>query len=218
MTEAAGETAGSNKVKIVASGDSALTLKALHADLSDLDASALTGAMVITAASSTATNITGGSAGDTLLGGAAADVIVGGGGADGITGAAGLDTLTGGGGADTFNIAVESSKFIFDTITDIADGDIIAVANKGTEVFTTAAKTLSGDAALSDFLDLAAAGNGSINGIFTWFNYGGNTFVVQDQTAGAIFVVATDMVVKLTGVHDLKLSDVGGALLTIDFA
>jgi len=218
MTEAAGETAGSNKVKIVASGDSAFTLKALHADLSDLDASALTGAMVITAASSSATNITGGSAGDTLLGGAAADVIIGGGGADDITGAAGLDTLTGGAGADTFNIAVESSKFIFDTITDIADADIIAVANQGIETFTTAAKTLSGDAALSDFLDLAAAGDGSTNGIFTWFNYGGNTFVVQDQTAGAIFTVATDMVVKLTGVHDLSLSDVGNALLTIDFA
>ena len=69
-----------------------------------------------------------------------------------------------------------------------AAGDALSFANKGTEVFTTAAVSLGGGSTLTDYMNAAAAGNGGTNGIVRWFQFEGNTYVVQDLSAGATFV------------------------------
>jgi S-layer protein len=163
-----------------------------------------------------ADTLTGNAGDDTLTGGAGNDTISGGAGADDITGGTGLDTLTGGAGNDTFTIAAESSKFTYDVITDAANGDIIAFADQGTETFNATAVTLGSAAGFSDYLDQSAAGNGSTNAIVRWFNYGGNTYVVVDNSNNATFVAGTDMVVELTGELDLAGATIGDAVLTLD--
>ena len=62
------------------------------------------------------------------------------------------------------------------------------------------------------FLDYASqvvinGGDTSTNGAIGWFQFGGNTFVVQgmhDATATASFVNGTDQIVQLTGLVDLS--------------
>ena len=63
-------------------------------------------------------------------------------------------------------------------------------------------------------LDIASAGDGSANGIVSWFQYGGNTYLVNDNSASATNDIATDVVVKITGTVDL-LADTN---LAITFA
>ncbi|MFZ5773998.1 MAG: beta strand repeat-containing protein [Thermodesulfobacteriota bacterium] len=144
--------------------------------------------------------------------------IVGGAGADSITGGAYLDTITGGSGADTITFGVGANKFIYDTFTDAATGDILNVADKGTETFTSTKVTLAGAATFTDYLDAAAAGNGSVNGIFTWFQYGTNTYVVANQTNADGFTAGSDMVIELTGLLDISGSTVGDHILTLSIA
>jgi hypothetical protein len=90
-------------------GASALEITAFtsSAALTNIDASAMTGAFVMGAAGAAtgATSLKGGAGADTLLGNAGADVIIGGAGIDTIAGGAGGDDMTGGDGADIFNIA-----------------------------------------------------------------------------------------------------------------
>ena len=144
--------------------------------------------------------------------------IVGGAGADSITGSGSTDTITGGSGADTITIVAPSTKFLYDTFTDAATGDILNTADKGTETFTSTKISLASQATFSDYLDAAAAGDGSTNGIYRWFTFGGNTYVVEDISAGASFVSGTDRVIELTGTLDISGSTVGDHILTLSLA
>ncbi len=117
---------------------------------------------------------------------------------------------------------MNSSGTIDATIKDAAIGDKIEVANKGTEVSnnggtTMGAKMALGSAAIfADYLNAGAAGDGSTNGVWSWFQFGGNTYVVMDQTAGASFTAATDYVVVLTGLVDLtNATGVGTNIITL---
>lgn len=145
---------------------------------------------------------------DTISTGGGNDTINGGNGADVITGGAGADTLYGGAGNDTFVVQLEGNKFTFDTIMDGANGDVInftiATNVASASSLTVTKVTAAGVASFADMLDLAAAGNG--NGatggvIVNYFEYGGDTYIVADQTAGASFAAATDIVVKLVGTY-----------------
>ncbi|MDG1107342.1 MAG: hypothetical protein P8N60_01595, partial [Burkholderiaceae bacterium] len=140
-------------------------------------------------------------------GGAAADVIIGG---------TLSDTLTGGAGNDTFHLVGHANNFIYDTITDATNGDILLAANAGTE--TSLGKlTLSAAAGFSDYLDVAAAGAGNTNGVWANFVYGGNTYITLDLSAGASFVAGTDLVIELAGVKDLAGTTFAGAnSITLD--
>ena len=94
---------------LVLTGASALEITAFtsSAALTNIDASAMTGAFVMGAAGAAtgATSLKGGAGADTLLGNAGADVIIGNAGIDSIAGGAGGDDMTGGAGADIFTIA-----------------------------------------------------------------------------------------------------------------
>lgn len=129
----------------------------------------------------------------------------------------GLNTVTGGGGNDTFNLAVTGSGNVYSTITDANAGDVIVFAtDKGTETFNATKITLAGTASFDSYLNEAAKGDGgTANGIVRWFQFGGDTYVVYDVSTATQFDPATDTVVKLTGLVELKDSTIGDHQLTI---
>jgi len=88
---------------LTGAGDISITAFAAVTDApTTVDASALTGAAVVTVAGATAaTTMTAGSGGATFTGGNAADTITGSSGVDVLTGGSGTDTINGGAGADT---------------------------------------------------------------------------------------------------------------------
>jgi S-layer protein len=203
---------------IVVTGNTGLNLtNAGNTAVTSFDASAVTGAAsnitFISANATAAASVTikGGAGADSLTGGNVTnDTIIGGAGADIISGLQGLDTLTGGDGNDTFNIIAPLNGNSYSVITDTAKGDIISFANMGTETFTTAKITLLSTAVFQDYLDAATIGDGSTNGIISWFQYDGNTYVVMDRSAGATFTNNTDAVVRLNGLVNLATATGAG--------
>lgn len=171
-----------------------------------IDGSAATGDLTIktngvTADSKLGLTVKTGSGADsiTLAGKATVDA---GAGDDTITSSAQGGTFTGGDGKDTFNVAAAKGSDNMVTITDFVAGtDKLAFADKGTETFDKA--IVSGAQSLEDALNAAAAGNGSVNGALSWFQYGGDTYIVQDLSTDATFQ-SEDIVVKLVGEHDLS--------------
>ncbi|MDP2125774.1 MAG: hypothetical protein Q8K97_00220 [Pseudohongiella sp.] len=182
--------------------------------VTSIDGSAATGILTINTA-----NVTAAAAGITINTGSAADVITiatkstvnAGAGNDTITvtaaGAANGSTLTGGAGNDTFVVkdaVYATAEVSIVTITDFTAGaDKITFKDQGTEVFNATKVDISAATNLTGALDIAAAGNGAVNGIVNWFQYGADTYIIQDLTAGAT-IAATDVVVKLTGLIDLS--------------
>lgn len=121
-----------------------------------------------------------------------------------------LTKATGGEGDDTFVVTVPSAGNKYATIEDFnAEEDTIQFDDQGTETFAADAIELADTAVFQDYLDAAAAGDGSVNAALSWFEFGGNTYVVADYAAGATFTGGTDSVVKLTGSIDLSEATVG---------
>ncbi len=85
--------------------------------------------------------------------------------------------------------------------------DTLAFIDQGTETFTSAKITLAPLADFQDYLDAATAGNATAtaHGHFEWFQFNGNTYLVQDNDAAAnTFNNGTDIVVELVGEIDLS--------------
>ena len=231
----AGSTANTLALKaadatsIVVTGNTGLVLSndGGNTKITNLDASASTGgvnfvshngtagASVTLKGSATASNsLTGGVTNDTIAGGSSTDII---------TSGSGLDTLTGGAGNDTFKLGVNANSQTYATITDFAKGDsldftstgFIAGATTGTTALTHV--TLASTATLNQYLDASASVNAaSANGAAGWFQFGGDTYVVIDNTAGAnTFTNGADQVVKLAGTVDLSAAGITDHVLTI---
>lgn len=169
----------------------------------------------ITGSASKVNTLNGGDGIDNITGGSAADTINGGAGDDIIAGGAGLDILTGGAGKDTFTVVANTNGNIYATIKDAAAGDILNFADAGTETFAKTAVTLGATAVYQDFLNEAAKGDGSTHGAIAWFQFGGDTYVVEDKSLATSFVNNTDIVVKLTGLVDLTNAVVSDHILTL---
>jgi S-layer protein len=157
--------------------------------------------------------ISSGAGNDTITLGAtvlSSSVVDAGAGNDTITLNAAGATVTTGTGTDTVDVHLSLGNVA--AITDAAAGDKIILLDKGAETFTTAKVDVS---AAQDFAtalasaNTAAAGNGT-DGSIVWFQFGGNTYILEDNTAGA-YAAATDIVVKLTGTVDLSTATLGGA-------
>jgi len=175
-----------------------------------IDGSAATGVLNINT-----TNVNVANAGLTVKAGSANDVITlaqkatvdAGAGNDTIVSAAGGGTFTGGAGNDKFDIkaaiatgATEATA-IYATITDIAAGDTIAFNAAGT-AFVGAKVAL--DATVTNLdLALAAASNNTGAGQINWFQYGANTYIVENVDGIAGFA-AGDVAIKLSGLVDLS--------------
>lgn len=111
-------------------------------------------------------------------------------------------TFTGGDGKDIFNVSLAKGSDNMVTITDFVAGtDKLTFADKGQETFTKA--DVSDAQSLAAALNAAAAGVDAVNGVLSWFQYGGNTYIVQDLSTQNTFQ-DTDIVVKLVGEHDLS--------------
>jgi len=147
-----------------------------------------------------------------IWGSTAQDTIVGGTGADTIHATAGGDIYTGGAGVDTFIFSnVNQATQNLTTITDFVSGtDKLSIADlsAGNGTFNATAVNVSGAADFASALNLAAAGDGSTNGAVSYFQQGGNTYVVVDNSASAAFVAGVDAVIKLTGVVNLAAADI----------
>lgn len=165
--------------------------------LTSIDGSAATGKLSITDAG-TAVNAL------TIKGGSAADTI---------TVSSKGATITGGVGADNFvvtaAVAGSTTAPIVTTITDAASSDKITFVDKGTEVFNTVKVNVSAATDLLSALNLVTTGNGGTNGIISYFQFGGDIYVVEDNGAGSTLDEA-DVVVKLTGTYDLSTATGAG--------
>lgn len=176
--------------------------------VTSIDGSAATGALSIDLA-----NVVPATAGLSVKTGAGNDTII-------VSTTGG--TITTGAGKDVVDVkatvAGSTSAPIITTITDFTVGqDKLKLKDQGTETF--AATKVNVDTATALFggtvnaLDLAATADGSGNAAITWFQYDGDTYVVQDLSASTKFD-ANDIVVKLTGLVDLS----GLAVTDFDFA
>jgi S-layer protein len=112
--------------------------------------------------------------------------------------------------------ALPTSVSVFTTITGMGAGDKLnlnatVASGRMSSTQTTFGAAVTGGATLADMIDMAAAGNGSTITIFTWFQYGGDTYIVHDNSAGATFVDGTDTLVKLKGMIDLSAATINVA-------
>ncbi len=162
------------------------------------------GHVVVTNVGSQAT-LTGGADDDRLTGGNAGDVINGGAGSDTLTGRGGADTLDGGTGSDVFRylLATDSFGATNDTINGFVAGTVAVPVDR----FDFSAISGGVGTYVGEVTSLAQA-NSALVGIGTFA-------AVLDTTAGQLYVDvggngvidAADMIINLTGVTDLHLSN-----------
>ncbi|TXI95196.1 MAG: calcium-binding protein [Burkholderiaceae bacterium] len=183
--------------------------------------------------------VTGGSGVDTITVGngsntittlAGNDVITVGTGHNVIDSGTGNDTITIGASAatNTVNVGTGTDNLVFTgvqtaagyytSVTGMGAGDTIdfsATANDGgglaAAVLGAKMPSLGGSASFANYLDAAAAGNGSTDSAIKWFQYNGNTYIVVDNSAAATFQDGGDQVVELVGLVDLSTSTQDGS-------
>jgi S-layer protein len=174
--------------------------------------------------------IDGGVGNDTISSGDGADTIIAGDGVDSVTSGSGLDLVTLGAGDDIFYATLNANGNTYATITDFAIatsttvGDTInlSLVSAGTIADATvgAKISLASTAAFADYLN-AASSNGVLGGgnsLVTWFQYGGDTYIVVDSNNTDAFisnVTTGDQVIKLQGLIDLNGADITSEAVTV---
>lgn len=201
---------------ITLTGDAQLTVTTTGATaLTTVNASAMTAKLVYDTTAANAT-VTAGSGNDALTASTAGVTLIGGAGNDTLTSNAGVTTMTGGAGNDLFIITTPTNSNSYSTITDFSLGDTIRIANAAT--FDQTKMTVLDTSTFTTLLNAATAGNAT--NALTWFQYSGNTYIVEDHDAAATFQDGADIVVKITGLVDLSTgilnaNDGAGTALTI---
>jgi len=207
--------------KLVVTGNANLQLTSTNATVTSVDASAMTGGLTYTAAGTVAETIKGGAGSNVLAaatGATTADVLIGGAGNDTLTSNKGMDTLTGGAGHNTFVIGAASSNVnSYATITDAKVGDMITFSTTGTLSFAQSKITLGATAVFQDFANAAVSTASVAVGTISWFQFGGDTYIVQKEglAAETSFTNGTDMIVKLTGAVDLSHTSLNTGIATL---
>ncbi len=170
--------------------------------------------------------VTGGTGVDTITVGTGANTISTGAGNDviHIGAAAGLNTVDVGTGTDTVILdAIQTAAGYYTTVTGMAAGDIIDLSDVTGSAAAVSAQTvmgaaivLGGAASFANYLDAAAAGDGNTaNTVIKWFQFGGNTFIVEDTSAAATFQDGSDTVIALTGLVTLTTSTIASGVITL---
>jgi S-layer protein len=173
--------------------------------LTTIDASAMSGALSChNGFGTTALTIKGGSAADSLGAGHAGDVLIGGAGNDSLQAPMFVAnvTLTGGAGADTFFVSsFQQDVHSYATITDLSPGDRILF---GTATAFIESKIIPADTAtFQHFAD--AAISQTHTGDLAWFQFQGNTYMVDHISSGShTFVDSSDGIIKITGMVDMS--------------
>lgn len=216
-------------INVTGEGNLTLNLAATSTAVTLIDGSTASGVLTIGTVASdlAATTVKGGSAADVLTAHGANDVLIGGAGNDVLKvngGVASAVTLTGGDGVDQFDVStfLAANAGAAATITDFTKGETIKFASNVNANFASSKVTLIAEATFDNYVTEAAKAadlvSGGTHGI-AWFQFGGNTFIVQDIDGDAAFTNGADSIVKLTGLVDLSASsfnEVGqGTLLYI---
>jgi len=143
----------------------------------------------------------------------------GGTGNDTITTNASSATLTGTGGNDKYVVTTtaagttDATTAKITTITDFNSGDSIALTTLSS---ITKTQTQIGTAQnLTEAIDLALKAGTAADGAASWFNYGGNTYVVVDTASATNGFSTDDVIVKLTGTLDLTNAVLDTNVLTL---
>ncbi len=174
-----------------------------------IDGSGSGGVLGITAG--TGVTVKGGAADDLLNARGANAVLQGGAGNDilkvyGV--AASAVILTGGAGEDKFDVSEfrAANAGAAATIMDLAKGERIAFATSASADFVSSRVTLIDEATFDNYAAEAARAadaKAASHGI-AWFQYRGNTFIVQDIDGNGNFDGGVDIIVRLTGLVDLS--------------
>ncbi|MRW88160.1 DUF4214 domain-containing protein [Pseudoduganella sp. FT26W] len=178
----------------------------------------LTGSVLTAATKVDASAATGGVKVD-LSAAAGAVTYLGGSGVDTVKLNSQANIVTLGGGKDVVDATTATSTAtVFSTIKDIAAGDSITFAAVTKDItgaaWTDGAKL--GAAITSPFGDIfsllnaATASDGTGHAV-TWFQFGGDTYIVQDNGSAGTFAAGSDLLIKLTGIHDLTNSTLASA-------
>ena len=123
-------------------------------------------------------------------------------GADTISLGAGPSTIDTGAGTDQVNItaANANSNTMMSTLTVSAGDKLGITALGGAAAFTgTMGAAATGAILFQSYLDNAAAGDGHTTSHWSYFVFGGDTYVVLDNSVAATFQAGTDVVVRLVG-------------------
>jgi hypothetical protein len=219
--------------KIVITGDQGLTTTVTGANVTSIDASALTKALGLSFTTSvgTAVAVTGGAGADTYtfteVAGGGKITLNAGAGADTVTiGSRAFHNITLGDGADTLNLSVANAKTIDVStaaklassaivVTDFVNGtDVLNLSGSGAATKVTLTGTeLSNIGSAANLLNAAKAviANAAVGGVnavtTTAFQFGGDTYVLVNHDAGAAVwntLDANDTLIKLTGVATLS--------------
>lgn len=231
-----------SSMTVTGSSELSYTASATATSLATINASALTGDLILDLNGYTATQgvtVTGGAGANTVTGSTQGDVITGGARADTLTGDDGADSLTGGAGADTFVFGSNNANLsggtpsatVFDTITDFAKASDIIDLGAAAAIEVIAAAATAGVASINaegiasfhvnddtlaeriTAVEAAITSGTETAGDFAIFEFGSDSYVfVHDGTAG---LANTDVLIKLTGVTGLSDSTITGATFTI---
>lgn len=142
---------------------------------------------------------------------------------------AGLNTVNVGSGTDTVVLGgIQTAAGYYTSVTGMAAGDMINFAavteNASTDGTLGAKITLGGASSFANYLDAATATQIADAGaaLIKWFQFGGNTYVVVDNTKAAdtpddnvTFQDGIDSVIELVGLIDLTNSTTATDVLTI---
>jgi Ca2+-binding RTX toxin-like protein len=142
---------------------------------------------------------------DVLRGSFGRDTILGGNGSDVIDGGEGKDTMTGGASGDIFQFRflrdLNNSHTLADTITDFSKTD-------GDKINLSAIDANSNTGGNQSFEWIATNGFSSTAGEMRYAKSGGDTYIEGDINGDGV----ADLVIRLTGLHDLTASDVIGSV------
>ena len=231
-----------NSVKtITVAGNAGLSLAAASTALSSVDASGITkggftwtsgnltdaitvkgsetGANVINLSSVSAAvvNYTGGNGDNFLTTGNGNDIVT-------LGNSAGTNTVISfGSGTDKLVLAgIATTKAAFTQTTGLGIGDSIDFSGaKGAainSVQTNLGAKITGQATLNGYLNAATAASVTTgaSAVINWFQFSGNTYIVQDTSASSVFTAGADSVVALTGTIDLLGYSVAAGLITMN--
>lgn len=212
------------KATVTGAGD--IELVSTSSTLAEVDASTLEGILTFTASVNSLV-VKGGTAADSLTANANDVALYGNGGGDTLTVAGGLRVnLYGGDGADTFviNNTASTSLDAYAVINGVASGDTIKFGDANKFSVTKIALSVGADETLLNYANQAT--KLLAENEMGWFQRGGNTYIVLDQTAGAAgaggaadtFDGGTDQVIMITGLVDLSTASYNSGSNTLEIA
>ncbi len=140
------------------------------------------------------------------------------GGADTITLGAGASVIDTGAGNDQIIVTAANahSNSVFSTLTVSAGTDTLKInAQGGAAAFTGTMGAIATGTVFQDYLNSAASGDGHTTSHWGWFQFGGDTYIVLDNSASATFQAGTDIVVKLIGAFNEAGATINAGVLTI---